>query len=148
MPLSPSDFIDQSLTIGRIYYIDAPEFGIDDPHFYIVIARDEDINYFVVCTTKIEAVVKRYQKMGYNMNTIVELTPDRHNLLREISYVDCNQKFEETTDKLILKRSNGRLTQRGVISYEQYNKLRDAIKLSDYFDLPHDMLVHPDDEGA
>jgi hypothetical protein len=61
-------FVNTTLKIGSIYKLTAPEL-IDTtiPHYFVVVAIDEDDNHLVLCTTQKDKKEEYFQKAGYDL---------------------------------------------------------------------------------
>ncbi len=93
-----------TLCIGTIYKFSAPELiDINIPHYFIVVAIEDDNNYMVVCTTQLDNKIKYFDNLGLDFNGLVYIKPDNTNGLTKDSYVNCNQYHTITRQELIIK---------------------------------------------
>jgi hypothetical protein len=139
-------YIDSTLRIGSVYKLSAPE-HIDTtiPHYFVVVAIDEDDNHLVLCTTQREKKEEYFKNAGYDLTSLVYIRNDTDNGLTEETWVNCNDTYPISRADLIRKRDEGILIWVGQISYNHYDQLRTGIKSSYINDLPHELLIHPED---
>lgn len=85
----PELIISSTLCVGVVYKFSAPEL-IDTtiPHYFIVVAIDDNDNYLVLCTTQLNQKLNYFQRMGYDPNTLAYLTPTSENGLTDDTYVN------------------------------------------------------------
>ena len=143
----PSEtYIDTTLKIGSVYKFSAPE-HIDTsiPHYFIVVAIDEDDNHMVLCTTQREKKEDYFRKMGFELTSLVYIKNDSSNGLTEDTWVNCNDTYVISRVDLIEKKSKGILEWVGEVSYNHYDQIRTGISCSFVNDLPIELLTHPDD---
>jgi hypothetical protein len=144
---SPEDYINATLKVGVVYKFDASDIiGTDVPHYFVVVAIDEDDNYLVVSTTQREKKEEYFKNAGLDLSTLVYVKNDTYNGLTENSYINCNDKYHISRDRLIQKRAQGVLSCMGEISYNHYEQIRSGIKSSKLNDLPEELLIHPIDD--
>lgn len=143
--LPPHFYIDSTLEIGTVYLFEASELiKTDIPHFFIVIAKDEDDVFLLACTSKPETKEKHFERMGYDIATLVHIPPDKENGFTKDTYVDCNDYHPISKSRLAEKVKNG-LKRTGKISYNHFDQLRTGLINSTVVDLPGEILVHPND---
>ncbi|MBS4059650.1 MAG: hypothetical protein KG029_04570 [Bacteroidetes bacterium] len=138
----PAEFvINSTLKLGVIYKIVAPEFiNIEIPHYYIVVAIEDEHNYLCVCTTQLDKKINYFENSGLHLDSLVYIEPNGSNGLTNDTYVDCNQYFSATKRKLYEKVGQGVLNVTGNLSEEEYNRLLDGIYKSDINDIPKKLL--------
>jgi len=143
----PSDkYIKSTLQVGTIFKLCAPELiDTDIPHYFIIVAIDDDDIHMVVCTRQKDKREEYFRLMRFDLSGLVRIEPNSENGLTEESYVDCNQNHSTTKKALIQKKEDGLLKWIGEISYNQYDQIRTGIINSTINFLPKDLLVHPED---
>lgn len=142
----PELVISSTLCVGVVYKFSAPEL-IDTtiPHYFIVVAIDDNDNYLVLCTTQLNQKLNYFQRMGYDLNTLAYLTPTSENGLTDDTYVNCNDYHLVSKDALIDKVRSGMLSVTGNVSKTEYEQICKSINLSRVNDLPSYLLVYPED---
>ena len=146
MSLIPSRIvIEATLKVGVVYKFDAPEL-IDTkiPHYFIVVAIENDDNYMVLCTTQLDAKLAYFKKKGYDPNTLALILPTSTNGLTDKTYVNCNDYHTISKDELIKKVEFNKFEPAGNLSKAEYEKIKFAIDLSYVNDLPLFLLKYPD----
>jgi hypothetical protein len=148
--LPPEYVINQTLSVGRIYKLYAPEIvNITIPHYFIVVAIDGDDNYMLVGTTKREKKEKHFENMGLDLSGLVCISSDSQNCLPEETWVNCNDHYHITKDDLVKKVELKSFEITGEVSLDHYFQLRAGIIGNDNNDLPEYLLVHPlEDENG
>jgi len=140
----PEQLISITLKVGAIYRITAPELiETEIPHYFIVIAIEEELIYLSLCTTK-EGTIKNYLiKRGYDLNSMINLQPNSDNRLTKITYINCNYSHIVRKQDLINKSSNNKLSFTGRLSETEYQQITKAIGYSTVNDIPKFLLVYP-----
>ena len=142
MEFPPAFILNSSLEVGRIYYISAPELiDIHESHYFVVIAILEDQTYLLVSTTQLNKRISFLQRRNIPEDTLCYIAPSEENMLTKDSYLDCNKYFEVKNEFLMEKIEKRLLETKGVISDEDFEKIRRSIEQSPLFDLPIDMIV-------
>ncbi len=143
----PSEsLIDSTLRIGANYRLCAPELiSTDIPHYFIVVAIDSDDIYTLLGTTKEGRVKSHFANNDLEPDGLVFIKADEKNGFTQDTWVNCNDIYTITRIRLESKVYFNELEYRGRVSYNHYDQLRTGIIGSCTADLPHDMLVHPDD---
>ncbi len=143
----PSSYvIGQTLVVGRIYRISAPELiETKTPHFFIVVAIDGNDIYLVKGTSQKEMKEALYERNGFDLVSLVCVKDDGKNQLKTETYINCHDYYYVTRDQLIKKVDDSKLDLFGEISYDQFCQIRTGIEKSPINDLPISLLVHPDD---
>lgn len=143
MDFPPDYVLGESLKVGTVYKISAPEIiSSDVPHYFIVIAIIDENNYALVCTTQLHNKIKYVQDRKIPEDTICMMEPNEANGLTKRCYLNCNDYVELTNEFLKRKISEGSLRISGSISVEEYEKIVNSIKQSPLFDIPLDFLVY------
>lgn len=141
MPFPSELVIKATLKVGVVYKIVAPEFiSTDVPHYFVVVAICEDDNYLLLSTTQLDKKIDYLNKRGIDLNTLAYIQPNKGNGLTDKSYFNCNDYHVISRSKLVAKVDEGKLHPKGNINAEEYEKLVDAIKISDLNDIPHSLL--------
>ena len=147
MSLIPANIvIETTLKVGVIYKFDAPELiGTAIPHYFIVVAIENENNYMLLCTTQLESRQAYFIKKGYDSNTLAFLLPTKSNGLKVKSYVNCNDYHTISKEALVKKVESRKFELTGQLSKEEYDKIRFSIDLSYVNDLPTFLLEYPED---
>ncbi|MBB1644952.1 hypothetical protein [Sphingobacterium sp. UME9] len=141
MEIPASYVINSTLEVGRIYKFSAPELiEIEEPHFYIVIAIVGDNNYALISTTQLNKRIQYVESRGISKETICYIEPNDGNELTKDSYLDCNSYFELPNYYLESKVKEGVLEIKGIISDDDFEKIKYSISRSPLFDLPLDLV--------
>lgn len=140
----PSKFvISSTLKVGAIYKMVAPEFiNTEIPHFFVVVAINEDDNFMLVSTTQLDKRITYFNKVGHNLNSLAYIEPTETNGLTKNSYFDCNQYYTITKDKLEQKVTKDFLKPKGHLNQEEYQKLITSIHTSKTNDIPRFLLSY------
>jgi len=143
----PHDYvISSTLSIGTIYKFYAPELiSCTVPHHFIVIAIEGVNNYLVLCTSQKESRERHFNNTNLDLTGLVYIKPDLNNGLTKDTFVDCNQYYAISIDSLKSKLESGNLSITGTISVNHYAQIRLGITTSHINDLPHYLLVHPEE---
>lgn len=143
----PPDFvIDSTLCVGTIYRLVAPELiSTKIPHYFIVVAIDGLDNYLVLCTSQGENKESYFLRNKLEFSGLIYIKPDSENGLTAKTYVNCNDNYYINKPTLINKLQKGLLTHVGNISLNHYLQIKDGIINSYTNDLPHDLLIHPEE---
>jgi len=145
-PTTPEQYIESHLSAGSVFKISAPELiGTDIPHYFIVVAYDDDEVHFVECTTNRERLEGLFERNGFNLNGLVYIPSERVNGLTRDTYVNCNDNYTSSIESLLEKCESNNLQWVGDISYDHYDQIRTGIIDSHINDLPDDYLNHPED---
>ncbi|MGN7812084.1 hypothetical protein [Flavobacterium sp. 22076] len=147
MSLIPAQFVIQTtLKVGVIYKFIAPELiGTAIPHYFIVVAIDNEDNYMVLCTTQLDAKLMHIAHKRYHSDTLAFIAPTEKNGLTEKTYVNCNDYYTITRTELIRKIETSSFEIKGNLTKEEYDKIRFSIDLSHVNDIPTFMLKYPED---
>lgn len=141
--ISPEYVISSTLSIGAVYKLTAPELiSTTIPHYFIVVAIENDDNYLVLCTTQLNSKLNYFQRNGLDLNTLVYLVPSTDNGLTNNTYVNCNDYYHISKSSLISKVQSDILSVTGKVSEDEYNLIASAIKLSHTNDLPDYLLIY------
>jgi len=144
--ISSETYIDATLKIGSVYKLRAPEIiETNIPHYFVVVAIDEDDIHLVLCTTQKEKKEEYFMNAKLDLIGLVYIKDDITNGLTEETWVNCNDSYILLREDLIRKKEEGVLTWVGVVSYNHYNQLRTGIIKSYINDIPDELLVHPED---
>jgi len=139
-------YVEKTLRIGAVYKMEAPELiSTSIPHYFIIVARDCDDNFLVLCSASKEARVHHIEVMGYDYSTLIFIKPDKKNGLSKDTYVNCNDYYPFSKQSLIKKCNEGLLIHTGDISFNHYDQIRTGIHNSFVNDLPSALLVHPEE---
>ncbi|MFW5804029.1 MAG: hypothetical protein ACOCWG_02240 [bacterium] len=143
----PTEFIiDNTLTVGTIYKIVADELiGTDVPHYFIIVAIDGTDNYLTLCTSQKERIENHFKNKKLNLDGLVYIKPDKANGLKIDTYVNCNDYYLLSKDKLVSKLESRNLQYIGQLSLNHYAQIKTGIINSYINDIPHFLLVHPEE---
>lgn len=145
--LPPDYYITSTLKVGVVYKLEAPELiNTKTPHYFIVVAVEDSNNYLCICTTQLQKKIAHITHTGGDLNTIAYLEPNSENGLTEKTYVNCNDYYEVSKDDLINKVEQGKLNYKGMLSKEEYQKIKDSINLSETNDIPKYLLIYSQDQ--
>lgn len=146
--IPPQTYIEQTLKVGTVYKMAAPELiGTEIPHYFVIVGIDEEDNYSVLSTTQLDKKVAYFEKAGLDFCTLVHVSNSTQNGLTTDSYFNCNDPYPMSKDYLISKVNSGDIELSGEVSYADYEKIREGIKQSVLNDMPKDILIHPMDNG-
>lgn len=125
--------IQLNFQVGRVIYISAKEIiETDDPHYFIVVAKcDRDNGYLLVSTTQKETITKYFKSAGIKDNTIATLSPNSTNGLKDYSYFNCNKIIPIDAKFLESKLDEGMLEPTGYLNAEEYLYIKGVIEKSD-----------------
>lgn len=141
--ITPKFVIDATLHIGAIYKFVAPELiSTTVPHYFIVIAIENQTNYLSVCTTQLDNKLNHLTRMGANLNTLAYIRPNAGNGLTADTYINCNDYHTITKDELINKVQSKNLQPIGRLSEEEYSIIVNSISLSHTNDIPTFLLKY------
>ena len=141
--MSPKSVITSTLKVGVVYKIEAPELITTSvPHYFVVIAIDDDDNFLALSTTQLEKKIEHLNRRGYDLDTLAHISPNTHNGLSKNSYFNCNEYYEVNKNGLIAKVQQQKLSVVGNFSEEEYDKIVDAILLSRINDIPKYLLKY------
>lgn len=142
----PDAVITTTLSVGTIYKIVAPELITTSiPHYFIVVAIDGIDNFLVLCTTNKDGQEKHFKYKNLDLTGLVYIRPDDCNGLTADTYVNCNEYYIVHRSVLVEKVRKGELEPRGGLSLIHYDQIRTGIKTSKTSDIPHSLLIHPND---
>lgn len=143
----PPDFIiNSTLSVGTIYKFKAPELiSTASPHHFIVIAMEGEDNYLVLCTSQKESRERHFNYTNLDFTGLVYIKPDSTNGLTTDTFVDCNKYFPISKTMLTNKLKSGNLSFTGTISLNHYTQIKLGITTSHINDLPHYLLVYPEE---
>ena len=144
MPLIPPKIvIEATLKVGAIYKFEAPELITTSiPHYFIVIAIENENNFLSVCTTQLDNKIHHLTKMGYNLNTLAYIRPNSNNCFKEDTYINCNDYHTITKDELINKVQLKNFHPIGRLTKSEYENILNSISLSYTNDIPSFLLVY------
>ena len=143
---TPEFTITTTLKVGVVYKLTAPELiETNIPHYFIVVAIEEDDNYLCMCTSQEGSTINYFYKSGKDLDTLANIEPSSTNGLTKRTYVDCNRYFILTKTELVDKCEKGRLKLAGDLDIEEYELIRYSIRQSKVNDIPKFLLVHPDE---
>lgn len=144
MSLIPSKIvIEATLRVGAIYKFEAPELiSTSIPHYFIVIAIENESNYLSVCTTQLGNKIDYLNRMKYNLDTLAYIKPNINNGLEQDSYINCNDYHTMSKDELIGKVQTRNFHPVGRLSLEEYNIILNSISLSYVNDIPSFLLKY------
>ena len=138
----PPDFVIAStLKVGVVYKIKAPELiNTTEPHFFVVVAINNDDNFLIISTTKLQNKIDYLTKRGFDLNTLAYIRPNDSNGLTKDSYFNCNDYFILSKQELISKVKEDKLSIAGNFDEDEYNILLNSIDLSEVNDIPKFLL--------
>ena len=136
MDFPPEFIITKTLKVGTIYKMIAPEMiETSEPHYFIVVAIHEQMNYMFLSTTNISGKFKYYNGKE-DLDTLTNLSPNANNKLTKESYVDCNMKYVISKNQLVEKLKKEELKYTGYLTNTEYQKILNSMSLSKRLDLP------------
>ena len=141
--IPPKIVIEATLKVGAIYKFEAPELiSTSIPHYFIVIAIENESNYLSVCTTQLGNKIDYLNKMKYDLKTLAYITPNIDNGLEKDSYINCNDYHTMSKDELINKVQTRNFQPVGRLSLAEYNIILNSISLSYVNDIPSFLLKY------
>ncbi|HEY9082881.1 MAG TPA: hypothetical protein VIN73_06075 [Vicingaceae bacterium] len=148
--LPPEYILSTTLKVGIVYKFSAEEYiNSDIPHFFIVVAIDDDEIYTVNSTSQKNNKIKFFDKKGLDYSGLVFIKPDTDNgFTHDDNCVNCNDYYSFSKQSLLTKINSNNFEIAGTISYNHFDQIRNGICSSHINDLPCDMLIHPDDDLA
>lgn len=141
----PTAINPEDIQIGSVLKFPAPEQGVTDPHYFIIVAINDDEYHFVEGTSQKEKKEAYFDRNGLDYSTLICIPPDGNSGFTKDTYVNCNDNYPFTLEDLNWKAYNDEITAEGRISYDHYDQIRKGIKNSRLNDLPKDWLIHPED---
>jgi hypothetical protein len=144
--IDPKTSIKLTFKVGRVYYISAKEvITTEVPHYFIVVAKcDDDNGYMVLSTTKLETLTTHYKHLGAKEETIASLSPGITNGLTKDSYMDCNSPILFKAKYLEEKLRVGELEVKGYLQWDEYHQLKEKIRKSRFVSLAIKSLLDDD----
>lgn len=143
---TPEYTISQTLKVGVIYKLKAPDLiNTDIPHHFIIAAIDDDDNYMCLCTSQEGRQLSYFIRNDLNFDTLANIEPNETNGLTKRTYVNCNDSYEISKLRLVEMCKSGTLSLTGNLSLDEYSIVRDSINRSETSDIPKMLLVHPDE---
>ncbi len=147
MELPPNFVIENTLQVGVVYKLAAPELiETDKPHYFVVVATDDMDNYLVVCTSQLENKLRYLKRAGLDERTLAYLAPNDVNGLTKDTYLNCNEYFIVSRQKLVRKLTEGHLDFTGNVSSDEYEEIKYSIIESPINDIPEEVLIYPEKE--
>lgn len=144
--LPPQYVISSTLFVGTIYKFVAPELiNTCIPHHFVVVGIDDSDNYLVLCTSQKVHKEAYFLRKNLDFTGLVHIKPDSSNGLTTETYVNCNDYFPISKSSLIKKTKEGKLSYTGTLSLNHFTQIKTGIINSHTNDLPHDLLVHPEE---
>ncbi len=118
-------FNTEYFVIQNIYYFINPKIKSNEPHYHICIAIQDDIIYFVCCTTKFKTIKRFIIINGHPYSTLVTLRSHSSNIneLTEETHVNCNECFYFSKDELYKIKQKIDLRCRGKISNIDFQQI-------------------------
>lgn len=142
----PDYYINTTLEVGAVFKFPAKDLiDTDVPHYFIVVAIDEDDNYLVTCTSNKDGKINHFYYSNLDYSGLVYIKPSPENGLTDDTYVNCNDYHLIKKNVMIQKYKDGVLGRKGVVSYSHYDQIRRGIIESKINDIPDFLLVHPED---
>lgn len=135
--------INLTLKVGAVYKMTAPDLiDTDIPHYFVVIAVEDNDNYMLCSTTQYNKRVKYIKSRGWPTQTLSKIEPSEENCFTQDSFFDCNDYHTITKDSLVAKNKLGTLSYQGRISEKEYQIIVSGISYSFTNDLPPDFLIY------
>ena len=126
----PEDIIRSQIEEGKVYrFHDTVPEGSDivPNHWHIVLRKDNDIVYFLCCTTKEGTINSFIQTRGLDWKTKVHITPTPENGLTEDTFLNCNQVKICEIESLVSLMNDGLVRFDGEIVPDDYNRIKVGI---------------------
>lgn len=144
MDLPAKYIINSTLKVGVVYKLVAPELITTDvPHYFVVVAINDDNNYMLLSTTQYEKKIEHLSRRQFDLDTLVQLVPSENNGFECDSYFNCNDYYSICKNSLEKKVLDKQLEIKGNVTREEYLLLVDGIKLSYINDMPKFLLQYP-----
>lgn len=142
MSILPPEFvIEATLKIGVIYKFTAPELITTEiPHYFVVVAIEDETNYLCVCTTQLNSQLNYVQKKGYDADTLAYLKPTSDNGFTQDTYINCNDYHTISKKALIEKVKTKTFEITGNLNEDEYKIIKESINLSYVNDIPKNLL--------
>ena len=144
----PPDFCcDFYFRVGAVLKFSAKDIiNTTVPHYFIIVGLTEEEIFMLLCTTNKERVQRVIDKHGFLLSTLVCISKkDCDFLTEDESWINCNDSYILSKEKLVEKIDSGALSYEGDISYNHYDQLRTGIKDSIVNDIAEEFLIHPQD---
>jgi hypothetical protein len=115
-----------------VFYFSSSKINSTEPHNFILIKRiDESLIVFSCCTTKYDTIYNYILRNNYPEETIASLDYNVHDFLKSPTFINCNSKTEYSYREFVDLYSKGKITYKGEITTEEYDKIVDGMILSD-----------------
>ncbi|MCX6258253.1 MAG: hypothetical protein NTW49_10230, partial [Bacteroidia bacterium] len=141
-------FANRKLTMQKTLHSYLPNFCICSyrlqPHYFIVIAINNDEIFLLKCTSQKEKKEKHFDRHRLDLSGLIFIKPDEINCLTEETFVNCNDYLLISKQILISKNKIGLLHYCGSISLNHYVQIKTGIENSYTSDLPKYLLIDPE----
>lgn len=115
---------------GKVYrFFDSTPDGSDivPNHWHIVLKKNDEIVYFLCCTTKEETIDRFIQTRNLDRKTKVHISPTVDNGLKEDTFLNCNQVKRCAIEDLISLLNDGLVRFDGEIVSDDYSRIKVGI---------------------
>lgn len=106
IPIPPAIRVESTLKTGIIYYFVEESFGVDIPHYFIVLnkcPRNDPVLLLTCASSQVGKVQLRAAKMGYSADTLVKITPSEIACFTQDTIIDCNVIVEKNIPSIVSK---------------------------------------------
>lgn len=135
--------ISKTIEVGTVlYFKDSKLLNTDEPHYFIVVAKDGSENFLIVSTTQYQTILNHLTRSGIDLNTMTCIEPNVSNGLKQRSYFNCNNSFEINDKTIAHKADYENLKLKGRLSEDEYQLLKESILLSKTSDIPKSLLKY------
>ncbi len=97
---------------GSVFYFEEDTISSSEPHYFVVLNRNpqtEEILILAIASSQVEKRKNIVGKLGFPLETLVEIAPEEYPLFTKSTVIDCNRAFEKSIQSLTEKLENGKL---------------------------------------
>lgn len=97
---------------GSVFYFEEESISSNEPHYFVVLNRNpktEEILILAIASSQVEKRKSIVVKLGFPVETLVEIVPEEYPLFTKNTVIDCNRAFEKSIQSLTEKLENGKL---------------------------------------
>lgn len=95
---------------GSVFYFEEDTISSTEPHYFIVLNRNpktEEMLILAIASSQVEKRKERITKLGFSIETLVEISPTEYTLFTKETVIDCNRAFEKSIQSLADKLEAG-----------------------------------------
>lgn len=97
---------------GSVFYFEEETISSEEPHYFVVLNRNpqtEEILILAIASSQVEKRKQIIERLGFSVETLVEISPQEYALFTKDTVIDCNRAFEKSIQSLAEKLENGKL---------------------------------------